>query len=171
MADSRLKDALVAVCEFTGWYNQQPAVRTGTDTANILRQLLHKVRFELSRVLEDAGLDSRFIKLGTGNGYVPRVPWVFVAKRSGAVSMTPGVAICFGREGNGLVLGAMLPIWDATPTVDRREWRELPDFINVDGVSGPTRYNRRFIDPTDCHVNQIDESLIVKVVKNGLEKL
>jgi len=148
-----LVDAITAVCKLTGALEKKVALRTGTEEADRLKSLLYNVKNHLQRILEDSGKSNFQIQLGTGNGYVPRVPWIFVSKTRGPVSSKRGLAICFGRQGNGVVVGKMFPIGEEKGQTIRERRRNDPEFIDVDGDTIVTRYNNRFVGPIEVFLD------------------
>ena len=82
-----------------------------------------------------------------------------------------GIAICFGRNGNGLVLGKMYPIGRGTGQTLRSKKRTDQDFINVNGVSVTTRYNDRFVNPQEIYRKDIDYDKFFEYLLPRLETL
>ncbi len=159
------------ICSITEKLGKLEGTRTGTDDAKVLQQGLYKLReVVLSEVASRAAGDFH-IRVGAGNGYVPRVPWIFVSKDPGPVSSNTGIAICFGRKGNGLVLGKMYPIGQGTGQTLRSKNRTDKDFINVNGVSVTTRYNDRFVNPKEIHQKDIDYDKFFEYLLPRLETL
>ena len=159
------------ICSLAGKLGKLEGTRTGTDDAKVLQQGLHKLReLVLSEVASRTTGDFH-IRVGAGNGYVPRVPWIFVSKDPGPVSSNIGIAICFGRNGNGLVLGKMYPIGQGTGQTVRSKRRAEENFINVNGVSVTTRYNDRFVNPIEIYQRDIDFDKFFEYLLPRLETL
>jgi hypothetical protein len=159
------------ICSITGKLGKLEGTRTGTEDAKSLQQGLYKLREVVLSEIALRTIGDFHIRVGAGNGYVPRVPWIFISKDPGPVSSNTGIAICFGRNGNGLVLGKMYPIGRGTGQTLRSKKRTDQDFINVNGVSVTTRYNDRFVNPQEIYRKDIDYDKFFEYLLPRLETL
>lgn len=154
-----------------GLLANRPAVRTGTPEATALKNLLRNVALEVGASLEHDSDQKPVIQIGCGNGYVPRVPWIFISLEGGPVSSKRGIAICFGRGGNGFVFGEMYPLGVSAGQTSRTRRKRDPFFIDVDGDSFQTRYNNRFINPVEVFVDAYDETHFHQTLRSVYERL
>ena len=167
--DSSLADQFEATCRLVGSLeNRKPAQRTGAGDGLSLRLLLGDIKTHLLEKINEDDLGKLFVKTGSGNGYVAKVPWIFISKEAGPVASKIGVAICFGRAGNGIVLGKMYPIGVSRGQEIRSTDKGSADFIDVDGDSINTRYNDRFVNPVQISVKsdqfkKLDELIVSKL--------
>ena len=171
LKDSTLTSAIKTICSLTKKLGRLEGTRTGTDDAKILASNLHHVRDALNVEIGLRKLGDFHLRVGAGNGYVPRVPWVFVSKDPGPVSSNVGLAICFGRDGNGLVLGKMYPLKMGAGQIKRSINRKDEKFINVDGVSTGTRYNDRFCSPSEFLIEKFDSNDFLEAIFKRLPTL
>ncbi len=169
--ESSLPEAITAICKLTGTLEKKAALRTGTEEAEKLKSLLYNARNHLQATLKAEGKGSYQIKVGTGNGYVPRVPWIFISKTQGPVSSNHGLAICFGRQGNGIVVGEMFPIGEERGQTTRQRRKNDPEFIDVDGDSIVTRYNNRFVSPNEVFVGTAKMRQVETIIKSLIKSL
>ena len=134
----------------------------------MLRRMLSEIKSLLLELLAKNGVDGYYLKTGSGNGYVAKVPWIFISKEAGPVASKIGITICFGRTGNGLVIGKMYPIGCDRGQKLRSANRANEGFIDVDGDSINTRYNNRFVSPTEVtliseDLDKVEEIIISKI--------
>ncbi|MEW7985373.1 MAG: hypothetical protein AB2797_02695 [Candidatus Thiodiazotropha sp.] len=101
-----------------------------------------------------------------GQSTLPRVLWVAFLPRGHRVSTHASIAVCFGRRGEGVVLGLMEPAEMSlrlAPLIKRTE-NGTPR-VDVDGPNRSTRYNNRFINPKEMLVEEIDEVAFFQHIK------
>ena len=155
-----------AICDLTGSLEQmKPAQRTSSDYGLELRALMNRAKSEILLLLASQPMPLLFVKVGYGNGFISRVPWIFISRQSGPVSSKFGVTIAFGRCGNGVVAGAMYPNGVVRNQTFRSFNKNKENFIDVDGDSMVSRYNDRFVCPIEvkahsCQMNKVDEVIL-----------
>lgn len=119
-----------------------------------LRSNLNEISTAIKHHIGDEAL---VFQIGAGNGYMPRVPWIFISKKKGPVSLKVGVAVCFCKFGRGIVSGIMYPMgYEKDQKYRSGNRRKDPDFIDVDGQSTITKFNDRFVDPHEMSRSYID---------------
>jgi hypothetical protein len=173
MMISDIPKLLKETCDLVRVLSNRPALRTGTDEGARLRELLYSLSEDLVSEIERDGVAPKiFVSVGSGNGYIPRVPWVFFSSEPGRVSSKIGVAVCFGRTGNGIVVGVMPPAGTLTDRCTFRRIGKRDDMkINVDGDSSITRYNNRFIGPTEIFLEDFKKLDLAKIVISKINEL
>jgi hypothetical protein len=167
----RLKKLLVDVCEIAPITGQGSAVRCGTTTAANIVITLKQLSAEIQRMLNSTGKRDLIVKPTTGNGYLPRVLWVAIMKSKGSVSSQSALVICFGKSGNGLVIGVMPPPGFGSVVVHRSQHKKEANFIDIDGASAPARYNDRFKVFEEFPVATLDTKKFVKFLLTHVDKI
>jgi len=167
--NSPLSKLVISTCVLIGnLEKRRPAQRTGAGDGLTLRHKLNEIKTLVSEYLKTNDIENLHVKTGSGNGYVAKVPWIFISRDAGPVATKIGVAICFGRGGNGIVIGKMYPIGINRGQAVRSIYRATEDFIDVDGDSKNTHYNDRFISPSEFtifseNICNIESTLISKI--------
>ena len=115
-----------------------------------------------------------------GKGRITRVPYVCALPPGQKVINGQYIAMCFGRRGEGAVLG-FASSTSAVGTVGLvKRNREASDFIDVDSDRSRTKFNDTFFNPLEIHRGQFNEkeciAHLVDSVKrclefHGIEKL
>lgn len=114
-------------------------------------------------------------KYGIGQGNLAQVMWVVFRPPGQELQDGVYVGACFGRTGNGFVIGCMK---SASPksrygnieTVIRYPKGGPQPDIFIDGRREETWFNNVFLTPLDMRENQIDEHLIVEHMKKSVIK-
>jgi len=110
------------------------------------------------------------VEISRGAGAFPRVPWVCLLPPRQKVNDGIYVGICFGKQGNGAVVGCMQSA--TSPKELSRQYRsgdgETPA-IDVDGMNTETRYNNVFSNPLEVFCETFDSSKIAQHIRNSLK--
>ncbi len=117
------------------------------------------------------------VRISKGRGNIPKIFWVSILPKGFSPADTLSVTICFGRNGEGIVAGLMVPKLGGFHDIDTVS-RSGENIINIDGDKDAVKYNDCFINPLEIRVvdfseeklfNHIDESIIMlnKIIKNG----
>ena len=149
------------------------AVRCGTPVAN---QIVSKLKALASILATELELDNKTayrVKATAGYGNLPRVLWIAILKRGQAVSNATAVVLCFGKHGNGMVLGVMEPLgFNKFPLKTRLKNDTDDDFIDVSSRgSKAVKYNNRFFEFTDLPIRNFDCKSFLSHAKNYLALL
>ena len=167
----QLKKILIDVCEIAPITGQGSAVRCGTTTATTIVEKLKALTEGIHSVLTSAGKTNLIVKPTTGNGYLPRVLWVAIMKSKVSVSNQTALVICFGKSGNGFVIGLMPAQGFGAVVVRRSQNKKNPDFINIDGVSAPSKYNDRFKIFEEFPSNDTDVKKFIKFLLKHVDQI
>jgi hypothetical protein len=167
----RLKKILIDVCEIAPITGQGPAVRCGSTTATTIVAKLKALSEVIQSVLASAGKRDLIVKPTTGNGYLPRVLWVAIMRSKASVSNQTALVICFGKSGNGLVIGLMPAQGFGAVVVRRSQNKKRPDFINIDGVSAPSKYNDRFKLFEEFPTTNIDAKKFIEFLLEHVDQI
>ena len=171
MDEVRLKKLLIDVCEIAPITGQGSAVRCGTTTATNIVTTLKQLSAEIQRMLNSAVKLDLVVKPTTGNGYLPRVLWVAIMKSKGSVSSQTALVICFGKSGNGLVIGLMPAQGFGSVVVRRSQRKKDTNFIDIDGASAPSRYNDRFKIFEEFPIAALDTNKFVKFLLTHADEI
>ena len=167
---SSLKNAFTAVCGFCRNYNQHkgalslksPEVHEVIGSLNIIRNwaVANFGRFR------DESLQ---VDISRGIGGFPRVPWVCILPPGQKVGRGIYVAICFGREGAGAIVGFGQSVThpQGLPTVIRSKTK--PISINVDGVCKIAKFNNAFVNPNEFRPEDFDETAFRQHINDSLK--
>jgi len=165
-----LKTAFQKVCDFCREY---PSVKGGLSTGDPkVREAIRHIRI-ISQWLNQRF--SRFndarIKIVTseGAGSFPRVPWICLLPPGQSVNDGIHVGICFGKAGNGAVVGCMesASAPKGLATVKRATPEKAP-VIDVDGIRPGTRYNNVFANPLEVFRDNFDAEVFAAHISESL---
>ena len=97
------------------------------------------------------------IKVSRGAGAFPRVPWIVMLPPGQKTNAGIYVAMCFGKEGAGAVVGCAQSVTNpqGLTTITRTRRGETPP-IDVDGSSAGTHYNNAFANPLEVYAANFD---------------
>lgn len=150
--EEKLHVVFKKICGFCAHYNGlTKAVNAGSPESLYVSDLLERFSIYQSKLFPDIEKAGLTIQIPKAKPSMPRVPWVAVVQKGRFVATSISVAICFGRTGNGAVVGLMQPSSSGLPgaptPVIRSADREM--VVNVDGNNPGTYYNDRFINPKE----------------------
>jgi hypothetical protein len=132
-------------------------------------QSLENIKNDLKLFINNNFEENKYdVTNSQGAPSLPRVSWVAVTLRRTRVSNCPSYAICFGRKGDGIVHGLMVPAAysiDGLITVDRTS-QEL--YIDINGTKQVLHYNNKFINPKELYEKEITAEKIINHLKKSL---
>jgi len=165
----KLKQSVVNILKLNAKLVGQPAKRSGSPEFHILDTNIKSV----VSVIEDAvpAVSMYDVTIGRGIGNLARVPWIYISKIFGPVSCKVGVAICFCKRGNGVIMGKMYPIGIVHNQERRSPRRNDANFIDVNGASYTTKYNDRFVDPFEMYKVDFQSELFISELENRITSL
>ncbi len=156
-----LKEAFTSVCAFCEIYDKHEGPYLSTDP-------------EVKKVLEPINVISQWaerhfglflgvaleVRASKGVGKFPRVPWICILPPGQSVNKGIYVAICFGKEGAGAIVGCAQSVSNpqSLKVVIRSRMRPLK--IDVDGTSAQTHYNDAFNNPLEFTPTNFDEQAL-----------
>jgi len=159
-----------SVCSFSKSYNSSKG--TVRSSQPVGQRVIHKLNRFSNAIMEMVGNDLT-MELSTyvskGQSTLPRVLWVAFLPRGHRVSTHASIAVCFGRHGEGAVLGVMEPAGMSqrlAPLVNRTANEGLR--VDVDGPNPSTKYNNRFINPKEMLVDEFDEGVFLSHIKDSV---
>lgn len=149
--DPNLSAAFVAVCDFCRDYPQIPGgLPTSDPRAQAVGDPLDFICSWLTQNFPNYGNFPLTAQRTVGAGAFPKVPWVCILPPKQSVADGVYVAICFDKNGKGVVAGCAksASTAQALETVVRKR-RGEPLEIDVDGSGDGTRYNDVFVNPLE----------------------
>jgi MoxR-like ATPase len=108
--------------------------------------------------------------ISEGAGAFPRVPWICLLPPDQKVNDGIYVGMCFGKQGNGAVVGCMQSATSpkGLQTQERAGEGKTPA-VDVDGVSTGTKYNNVFANPLEVFSDTFDPSAMAQHIENSLK--
>ncbi len=135
-------------------------------------QALEGIKRDLKSIVLNKYDSFKFnISNSQGRPSMPRVSWVAITGNRTRVSLAPSYTICFGKNGDGIVHGLMLPATLNFTPLKPLERTALTKFIDIDGPNAESKYNNRFINPKEIPSTDFDEFMIIDHLSNSLENL
>lgn len=133
-------------------------------------QALEGIRRDLSLYIANEYEAYKFdVTCSQGGPSMPRVPWVAVTASRTRVSTALSYTICFGRQGNGVVHGLMLPALYNLKNLEPIIRTTQDKYIDIDGTKADLKYNNRYVNPEELLASEIDEYKIIKHMKECLK--
>jgi hypothetical protein len=166
-----LDEAFRKICNFCAEYNASAQGWTTTDSKciEVVQHLTALAKWLEAEFANYRGVKMR-VSVARGAGDYPRIPWVAVLPPDQEVNKGVYVALCFGREGNGLVAGfaesATAPV--GLQTIDRRS--TVPFRIDVDGSTSKTKYNNVFENPMEVDRNAFKADILSDHIRKSLDR-
>ncbi len=170
-ASADLAEAFRNICGFCADYNGSSEPWKANDPK--CSQVIHNLKM-LANWLEKEFANFRGIKMRStvaeSAEWYPRVPWIAICPPEQNVNKGVYVALCFGREGNGLVAGFAESVTAPAglKTVDRRSNASLS--IDVDGPEPETKYNNSFVNPLEVQRSSFDINVLREHIQVSLDQ-
>jgi len=166
-----LEEAFQKICSFCAEYNgsTKPRMKNDQKCIEVVQHLTTLAEWLKTEFANYLGINMN-ISVARGSGNYPRVPWIAICPPGQSVNKGAYVALCFGREGNGMVAGfaesATAPV--GLNTVDRKS--NAPLRIDVDGSSQETRYNNVFKNPLEIERDAFKNDVLHDHVRVSLDQ-
>lgn len=163
---------LTKLCRMANRYSKSTtAFRSSSGEGVFVIQLLEQLSIELSRETNIRKYSNIKITYSRGQSNIPKIFWIGAVPTSRTVSTSISVTICFGRNGEGIVVGLMVPkagVFHELSTVLRSTGLMS---VNVDGDKNGARYNDCFINPKEWLATDIDPEEIISHFNDSLQML
>jgi hypothetical protein len=155
---------------FCSYYNtEKRAISASEVEAQIMKSAQKRVVAYLQALLDYKGLADHYaVTNSVGMPSMPRVPWISIIRKKQKVYSYPSVTICFGRAGNGFVLGLMKSAGTNKFEFDTVKRVNKQNFIDVDSNRESTSYNNKFVNPSEFYKGEIN---IVELERKIVESL
>jgi len=143
---------------FCAHYNSEKrAISAGEIEAQIMKSAQKRVVTYLQALLNYKGLDDHYaVTHSIGMPSMPRVPWISIIRKKQKVYSHPSVTICFGRAGNGFVVGLMKAAGTNKFELDTFKRVKKQNFIDVNSNKVSTSYNEKFVNPSEFYKGAIN---------------
>ena len=111
------------------------------------------------------------VLVSKGQGNVPKIFWVSILPAGRGPSKAASVSICFGKNGEGIVAGLMVPKVGGLHMLVQKERVKTEILVDVDGDKEGTKYNNCFINPKEWLVDNLDGAEIQTHLLSSIELL
>lgn len=151
-------------------YNSlKKAINASEDQSQTMKAAQKRILIYLQALLEYNGLAEYYeLKNSSGMPSMPRVPWISVIRKNQKVYSHPSVTICFGRAGNGFVVGLMKSVSTNKFELETIERVSHKKFIDINSSKASTSYNNKFVNPTEFYKDEIN---LIELEKKIIESL
>jgi len=154
------------ICRFCGsTFKSKKSVRSSSPEGQYALAALGRFARRIQRLAPIPDGCSALISKGQSN--LPSVLWIAITKNGRLVSDGPSVAICFGSQGDGAVVGLMDSATFKSAeltTVLRTGTRKK--IIDVDGPK--TSYNDRFVNPMEIFASEKSAKRFVEHLRKSM---
>ena len=98
------------------------------------------------------------VTISKGNGGLPKILWISILQPGRSPANSASVTMCFGRLGEGVIGGLMVPRGGGLFNLSPTKRSPGPILVDVDGEKSASRYNNCFINPKEWLVAEFDEA-------------
>ena len=144
-------------------------IKTGTMQAQIATQEIATATRHITNALPPSVFEKYEIKFSYGAGCFPKVPWIAIVPKGEKVSNSISTCICFGKFGDGVVIGTMFPHPKQEGVYKTEGMRTIIGRIDINGSSSGTKYNNKFVNPKDFLLSKLDEAELLKHILSSIE--
>lgn len=163
---------LKKLCAIAGKYNSTKGAYTpSSGEGAFVVKTMEKLAEELQQCLVLSTFGKLSVAVSKGQGNVPKVLWIAILPAGKTVGNSASVTICFGRQGEGLVAGLMVPKGGGHLLITPLKRKADEIRVNVDGDREGTRYSNCYINPKEWLVAELDESGIIEHLTKSVELL
>jgi hypothetical protein len=155
------------VCGLAGQYNRLTgAIRSSSPAGQRIVRELNALSQSVFEALGEADTEiERSVSRGMSN--LPKILWLAFLLPYARVSLGLSVTACFGRRGEGAVLGLMLPsgLDSASGMVAIKRGVTL---VNVNGVKKDSQYSDKFVNPREFMLEGFSSADFVSHTRESL---
>ena len=164
--------ALTKLCRFASRYNNsKTAFRSSSGEGAFVVQLLEEFAGYLvsqTKIKQYSGLQ---ITISKGQSNLPKIFWIGIVPSSRTVSTSVSVTICFGRNGEGVVAGLMLPSAGTLHNLETVKREPTDILVDVDGDKTGSQYNQLFINPKEFLLAEIKVEELIEHLNQSMQTL
>ena len=160
-------------CELAKTINSAPGPhRPGEALGSAIRkslQLYSETLLEEANVRHPGRIS---IQISRGKGYMPRILWAAFTPKNRKVSNDMAVVTCFGKHGEGAVVGVMDSLSfprRLAPPVKRTGTEDL--HVDVNGGKSSNNYNDRFVNPREFLADDLELQDLVRHARESINLL
>jgi hypothetical protein len=169
-SDQLLINLFESICEFSERYStMDKPISVREESAKELRKDIKVFAGELFKKLEPEARQGLEYKATLGMTFMPHILWVAFLPKGCSVSSHISVAICFGRFGEGAVVGLMesRQITSYALQTIARTGKSVK--VDVNGKKSSKKYNNSFVNPKEYLKCSTDiEDLMIHLNKSIL---
>jgi len=168
-SNNNLKEAFQYICTFCKAYNSNhDPIITGTPEAEEVSEALAIFKTWAEGKFRNYRGIKFDVTISKGAGKFPKVPWVCILPPGQKVNNGIYVALCFGKEGNGAVVGCAESVTNRKGLSTKIRSEQSPLLINVNGSGLTTHYNDAFENPLEIDPESFDEKNIYQHILKSL---
>ena len=166
---SKVIKSIGLLLKFNSENAHKKPIKTGTTQAQLATQEIATATRHIAAILPPSVFEKYEIKFSYGAGCFPKVPWIAIVPKGKKVSNSISTCICFGKFGDGVVIGAMFPYPKKEGVYKTTDNRTIAGRINIKGSSSGSNYNNKFINPKDFLSSKLDEAKLLKHIRSSIE--
>ena len=144
-------------------------IKIGTMQARLATQEIATAAQHITNMLPPSVFEQYEVKFSYGAGCFPKVPWIAIVPKGKRVSNSISTCICFGKFGDGVVIGAMFPHPKKEGVYKTEDKRTIAGRIDINGNGSSTKYNNKFVNPKDFLSSGLDEAKLLKHILSSIE--
>ena len=135
-------------------------------------QSLENIKNDIKTIINNNFAENMYdVSNSQGSPSLPRISWVAVTLRRMRVSNSPSYTICFGRKGDGIVHGLMLPAANKFESLEPIIRTNKPKYIDINGTKPGLQYNNKYINPEELYEAEITPDRIIKHLFESIKLL
>jgi hypothetical protein len=163
---------ITKLCRFAYRYNKsKTAFKSSSGEGAFVVQLLDEFARHLISQTKIKQYSNLQITISKGQSNLPKIFWVGIVPSSRTVSTSVSVTICFGRNGEGVVAGLMLPSAGTLHNLETVKRVPTSISVNVDGDKAGSQYNQLFINPKEFLVAEIKVEELIEHLNQSMQTL
>ena len=166
---SKVIKSIGLLLKFNSENAHKKPIKTGTTQAQLATQEIATATRHSAAILPPSVFEKYEIKFSYGAGCFPKVPWIAIVPKGKKVSNSISTCICFGKFGDGVVIGTMFPYPKQEGVYKTEGRRTIVGRIDINGSSSSTKYNNKFVNPEDFLSSGLDEAKLLKHILGSIE--
>lgn len=168
--DNSIYDELANVCNSIKELYSAGPLKSNDSRLGGIKSSLHSIANYLKNNFQNYRNISFSIQESDGAGYFPTIPYICILPPGQKVNDGVYFGLCFGRGGNGFVLGCAESDTNkkGLETVIRKSENLIPR-VDVDGVRPGTKYNNTFSNPLEVVGGEFSEEEFKSHIRKSLD--
>jgi len=159
-------DLILKLCKLSGRYNNSKIAYNSSNGPGLnVVMSLESLAGEIRQKILPKNNSKFTVEISKGQGKVPKIFWVSILPNGRGPSNAASVTICFGKSGEGIVAGLMVPkaggLHDLV--VKNRELEKIQ--VNINGENESSKYNNCFVNPKEW----TNETMCLKEIQKHLK--
>ena len=163
------RELFFEICKFPQMYQKsRTAIKTNEKEAKNITNNLLEFSHQIFDSIDNEVKEGVMIRVSKGMTYMPYILWVAFLPDGCRVSRNMSVAICFGKNGEGVVAGVMEPKGMSQPIAPTKGRTNGKILVDVDGKKASNKYNNMFLNPKEFIRDEIDITELVSHVSESI---